>query len=116
MKIAYTTIIVRDMDESVSFYTGIMGFEVHSRHNPQPGVMITLLKGPGETMVELIKETVHDAGFYSIGMDVEDLNSTIERLKAGGAKITMEPVSISVGSLAFIEDPNGVRIALIQHS
>jgi lactoylglutathione lyase len=48
-------------------------------------------------------------------MDVEDLNTTIQELKSKGAKIIMEPVKITVGSLAFIEDPNGARIALIQH-
>jgi lactoylglutathione lyase len=48
-------------------------------------------------------------------MDVEDINTTVEELRSKGAKITMEPTSITVGTLAFIEDPNGVRIALIQH-
>ncbi|WP_367146879.1 VOC family protein [Methanobacterium sp.] len=37
-------------------------------------------------------------------------------LKAKGAKIIMEPIPITVGTLAFIEDPNGARIALIQHN
>ena len=49
-------------------------------------------------------------------MDVEDLNTTIEQLKSNGAKVIMEPVPITVGFLAFIEDPNHVRIALIQHN
>ena len=53
---------------------------------------------------------------YSVGMEVEDLNTTVSELKAKGAKITMEPVPITVGFLAFCEDPNGVRIALIQHA
>ena len=48
-------------------------------------------------------------------MDVEDINTTVKELKANGAKITMEPTPITVGTLAFLEDPNGVRIALIQH-
>jgi lactoylglutathione lyase len=73
------------------------------------------MKSSGEAMVELIEDTVHDVGFYSVGMDVEDLNKIVEELKAKGAKITIEPVPTLVGSLAFLEDPNGVRIALIQH-
>jgi lactoylglutathione lyase len=48
-------------------------------------------------------------------MDVEDLNTTIKELKAKGVKVIMEPVQITVGLLAFIEDPNGAKIALIQH-
>ncbi len=103
------------MDESVSFYQNTMGFEVDSKYTPGPGTMITLLKGEGDTMVELIKDSQHDIGLYSIGMDVEDVEATVEELRSNGAKISMDPVPITVGKLAFIEDPNGVRIALIQH-
>jgi lactoylglutathione lyase len=39
----------------------------------------------------------------------------VKELKSKGAKITMEPIPITVGTLAFLEDPNGVKIALIQH-
>jgi len=55
MKIKYTTMIVKDMNESVEFYRDIMGFEVDSQHNPVPGLTITLMKGEGETMIELIE-------------------------------------------------------------
>ena len=48
-------------------------------------------------------------------MDVEDINTTVKELKSKGARITMEPIPITVGTLSFLEDPNGVKIALIQH-
>lgn len=115
MKIKYATIIVKDMNESLRFYTEAMGFEVDSQHNPRPGIAITLLKGEGDAMIELIKNTENEVGLYSVGMDVEDMNATVEELKSKGANITMEPVPITVGTLAFLEDPNGVKIALIQH-
>lgn len=116
MKIKYSTLIVEDMDESIKFYTEVMGFEVDSKYDLGPAGEITLLKGEGETMVELIKNPDDNPGLFSIGMDVEDLNTTINQLKSKGAKVTMEPVQITVGFLTFIEDPNGVRIALIQHT
>jgi lactoylglutathione lyase len=115
MKVKYGTIIVKDMDESIQFYTDVMGLEVDSQYNPQPGVTITLLKGKGDAMIELIKNPTDETGLYSLGIDVEDLNTTVKKLKSKGAKITMEPVPITVGTLAFLEDPNGVRIALVQH-
>ena len=115
MKIKYTTIIVNDMDESIKFYTDVMGFEIDSQYDLGPAGKITLLKGEGETMIEIIKNPLDKPGLYSIGMDVEDLETTVKELKAKGAKITMEPTQITVGTLAFLEDPNGVRIALIQH-
>ena len=115
MKVRYATIIVADMDESVRFYSEVMGFEVDSQFKPVPGVVITLMKGQGDAMVELIKNTEDSVGLHSVGMEVEDVSATVEQLKAKGATITMEPVPTLVGSLAFMEDPNGVKIALIQH-
>jgi lactoylglutathione lyase len=115
MKVKYATIIVRDMDESIRFYTEFMGLEIASQHKPVPGVVITIMKSEGEAMVELIKNPQDDIGLYSLGMDVEDLWTTVKELKAKGAKITMEPKPITVGALAFCEDPNGAKIALIQH-
>lgn len=115
MKIRYATIIVRDMDESIRFYTETLGFRIAGHHEPAPGLVITLMRSAGDTMVELIQNPFDEVGLYSVGMDVVDLNATVQELKAKGAKITMEPVPITVGSLAFCQDPNGVRIALIQH-
>ena len=66
-------------------------------------------------MIELIKNKENKTGLYSIGMDVKDINATVKELKSRGARITMEPMPITVGMLAFLEDPNGVKIALIQH-
>ncbi|MGF7118551.1 VOC family protein [Methanobacterium oryzae] len=115
MKVKYATIIVKDMDESIKFYREVMGFEIDSQYDLGKAGKITLLKGEGETMVEIIQNPVDEPGLFSIGMDVEDLETTIKELKAKGAKVTMEPFPITVGILAFIEDPNGARIALIQH-
>jgi lactoylglutathione lyase len=92
-----------------------LGFEIDSQYDLGPAGKITLMKSEGEAMIELIQNKENDKGLFSVGMDVEDLNTTIQELKSKGAKIIMEPVTITVGSLAFIEDPNGARIALIQH-
>ncbi len=115
LKVKYSTMIVKDMDESIKFYTEVMGLEIDSRYNPQPGTKITLLKGKGDAMIELIQNKKYDIGLYSVGMAVEDLDTTVKQLKSKGAKITMGPVPITNGALAFVEDPNGVRIALVQH-
>ncbi|MBN2168580.1 MAG: VOC family protein [Actinobacteria bacterium] len=117
MKVKYATMAVADMDESIEFYTEVMGLEIESRHNPRPGVLITLLKGEGDAMIELIenKELSQETGLFSVGMEVEDVNTTVTELKSKGARITMEPTPIEVGTLALLEDPNGTQIALIQH-
>lgn len=117
MKIKYATMAVVDMDESIKFYTEVMGLEIDSQHNPYPGLTITLLKGEGDAMIELIenKENPQETGLFSVGIEVEDISTTVKELKSKGAKITMEPTPITVGTLAFLEDPDGAQIALIQH-
>lgn len=117
MKVKYATMAVADMDESIRFYTEVLGPEIEIQHNPRPGLTITLLKGEGDAMIELIedKENPRETGLFSVGMEVEDINTTVKELKSKGARITMEPTPITVGTLAFLEDPNGAQIALIQH-
>lgn len=115
MKVKYVTIIVEDMNESIKFYTEVMGLEIDSQHTPYPGLIITLLKGEGSAMIELIKNTENETGLFSVGMEVEDINIKVEELKYKGAKITKEPTPITIGTLAFLEDPNGTTIVLIQH-
>jgi lactoylglutathione lyase len=116
MNVKYSTIIVKDLDTSIKFYTEVMGFEIDSQYNPQPETIIVLLKGKDGAMIELIQSSQYQPGFYSVGMDVEDLSTTLDELKSKGVIITMGPVPTLVGRLAFTEDPNGVRIALIEHS
>ncbi|MGI6360891.1 MAG: VOC family protein [Bacillota bacterium] len=116
ISVKYATIIVRDMEESIKFYSEVMGFKLDSQYYPPiEGTMITLMKGQTGAMVELIKNSAYEVGFYSVGMEVEDLETTLEELKNKGAKIIGEIMPTLVGKLAFIEDPNGVKIALIEH-
>jgi lactoylglutathione lyase len=114
MKIKYSTMIVKDMDESIKFYTEVMDFKIDSQYN-LPQATITLLKGEGETMIELIKNEDDDVGLFSIGIDVDDCESEVEKLRSKGVEITLEPTKITVGYMAIFKDPNGVNIVLIQH-
>lgn len=115
IKVDYSTMIVKNMEESVTFYSDVLGFHVDSRYELGPAGRITLMQGEGGAMVELIENSAHDVGLYSVGMDVDNLNDALEQIRSKGAKVTMEPIATKVGRMAFIEDPNGVRIALIQH-
>ena len=50
MRVTYATVIVRDMEEPVRFYEQVMGFEIAGRHEPAPGVVITLMRLEGEAL------------------------------------------------------------------
>lgn len=121
IQVKYTTMIVDDMEASVKFYRDVLGFEVDSTYRLPPegepvvgGITLMRSKGGG-AMLELIKSDAYSTGFYSIGMDVNDMDEVLHEMKARGAKILAEPVPTQVGSCMFIEDPNGVRICLIHH-
>jgi len=114
MKIKYSTMIVKDIDESIQFYTEKLGFQIDSDYN-LPQARITLLKGEGDTMIELIEDKTNEVGLFSLGMDIEDMDQEVTKLKNKGIKFEMEPIKISVGSMVLFKDPNGVNIVLIQH-
>ena len=119
MKVKYTTIAVESMEESIKFYSEVMGLGVDRKFNPRPGLNITFMKGEGDSIIELIEnqteETPEVPGLIAVGFEVQDMDTTVKKLKSKGANFTMDPIQTPVEKLAFIEDPNGVRIALIQH-
>ena len=115
MKIRYATMIVKDMEESVRFYTETLDFTLDEVFDV-PGGKITLLNGDGFAGIELIEHESFDIGIYSIGMDVEDINKEIEDLEAKGANIALRPVKTQVGYMARVVDPNGINIVLVQHT
>ncbi len=55
-------------------------------------------------------------GLYSVGTDVDDLDEVLSVLKEKGCEPLGEIISTTVGRQVFIQDPNGVRICLIEHS
>ncbi|MDL2246170.1 VOC family protein [Methanobrevibacter sp. OttesenSCG-928-K11] len=114
MKIKYNTMIIKDMEESVKFYTEVLDFEIDSEYD-LPQAKITLIKGEGDSMIELIQDKVNDIGLYSVGIDVEDIDNEVEKLKSKGVKFILEPTKISVGTMALLHDPNGINIVLVQH-
>ncbi len=107
--------IVGNMEESVKFYTEIMGFSVDSSYAPGPNTKICLLKGKGETMLEIIEDKSFPVGLYSVGMDVKDLDSIVERMRSDSVEIMTDITPTLVGRMAMIKDPDGIRYALIEH-
>mgnify|MGYP004550147033 CR=1 FL=1 len=116
IKFQYTTMIVNNMKESVKFYTEVMGFSVDSTYAPTPDTSITLICCGGDAMIELIQNKAFETGLHCIGMDVDNLDETLVKLRENGTEITMEPIPTLVGKMAFAKDPNGVKIALIEHN
>ncbi|MGN0203979.1 MAG: VOC family protein [Coprococcus sp.] len=114
ISVHYSTMIVKNLEESVVFYRDVLGFE-EGYHVDFPVGGITIMKSPEGACVELIEAPQFEVGLYSIGTDVDDLDETIEYLKSMGCEPVGEIAPTTVGRQVFITDPNGVRICLIEH-
>ena len=115
ISVQYSTMIVNSLEESVAFYRDVLGFS-EGYHVDLPVGAITIMNSPGGASVELIEASQFPTGLYSVGTDVDNLDETLDILKTKGCTILGEIVQTTVGRQIFIQDPNGVRICLIEHT
>ena len=127
-RILHTMIRVRDLDKSLDFYTRLLGM-TQLRRKDFPGGKFTLaFVGYGgeadHTVIELThnwdQEEPYDlgTGFGHVAIGVPDIYATCERLKAEGVAIPRPPGPMKHGTtvIAFIEDPDGYKIELIERA
>ena len=127
MRLLHTMIRVNDLDESLRFYCDRLGMQL-LRKQDYPGGRFTLaFVGYGDEAAHAVIELTFNwdthqydlgNGFGHIAIGVTDIYATCERLRTAGVKIVREPGPMKHGStqIAFIEDPNGYRIELIQRT
>lgn len=115
ISVQYSTMIVKSLEESVAFYRDVLGFS-EGYHVDFPVGGITIMKSPEGACVELIESPQLEIGLYSVGTDVDNLDETIEHLRSKGYDTAGEIAKTTVGRQAFVMDPNGVRICLIEHT
>jgi catechol 2,3-dioxygenase-like lactoylglutathione lyase family enzyme len=116
-------IYVRDQDEAAAFYTGKLGFRVHTdvkngsyrwltvQHPEQPGLQLGLFV-PESPMVdaataEALRLAVAKGAMPPLVLTVADVRATCERLKAAGVELTQEPVARFGSVDASLRDPSG---------
>lgn len=112
-KLKLATIIAEDIEESVSFYRDVLGFEMAEKFYGDDGGLV-LMQSPGGAAVELIDSKSFETGFWSIGVEVDDFEKAVEELKEKGCTFIYGPETLPLGKLAMIEDPNGVKVAVLQ--
>ena len=115
ISVKYSTMIVNNLDESVSFYRDVLGFS-EGYHVDFPVGGITIMNSPDGASVELIESPQFETGLYSVGTDVDDLDDVLKKVKLSGCEVIGEITPTTVGRQIFIKDPNGVRICLIEHT
>jgi lactoylglutathione lyase len=121
----HTMIRVKNLEESVKFYTGLLGMKELRRTDVPDGKYTLVFVGYGDETSNTVLELTYNYGvedydqgtaFGHLALGVPDIYATCEALRKAGAKIAREPGPVKFGTtvIAFIEDPNGYKIELIE--
>jgi lactoylglutathione lyase len=125
MKILHTMIRVNDLDESIRFYCDLLGMKLLRKKDYPDGRFTLAFVGYGSEGEDAVVELTYnwDTHKYDLGnafghlaVGVGDIYQTCEALRAKGGKIVREPGPMKYGGseIAFIEDPDGYKIELVQ--
>ncbi len=120
-KLLHTRMRVSDMQQTIDFYTQVLGLEVMERKVSPRGSHLAFLKVPNsEELIELCSFPASGAvrvqeDLVHLAFQVENLDDTMGALAANGVKITDGPTRTSSGSrFIFIDAPDGYEIELIE--
>ncbi|HOO63737.1 MAG TPA: VOC family protein [Synergistaceae bacterium] len=123
MNFLWATIAVRNLDESIAFYTTLTGLRVVRRFSAGPGVEIAFMGNgvKGETLVELLADSNADAVTYgegfSLGFAVDSLDAMLETVRRQNIPVHRGPVEIPGGARFFlIKDPDGLNVQFFQQA
>jgi lactoylglutathione lyase len=121
----HTMLRVNDLEESLRFYCDVLGMRLLRRKDYPSGRFTLAFVGYGpeehETVLEFTwnwdtKSYELGTGFGHVALGVEGIADKVEELRTKGAKVVREPGPMKHGgsTIAFIEDPNGYKIELIE--
>lgn len=125
-RLLHTMIRVKDLDASIDFYTRHLGMTVLRRSDYPEGKFTNVFVGYGDETSETVLELTHNwdqsepyemgTGFGHLAVAVPNIYTTCETLQAEGVPIPRKPGPMKHGTtvIAFIEDPDGYKIELIE--
>jgi lactoylglutathione lyase len=127
MRLLHTMLRVGDLERSITFYTEVLGMRL-LRRKDYPGGRFTLaFVGYGEESDTTVLELTHNwdtstyeigSGYGHIAIGVADIHGVCEQIRAKGGRVAREPGPMKNGTtvIAFVEDPDGYRVELIEQS
>ncbi len=127
MRFLHTMLRVGDLTRSIDFYTNTMGMKLlRTKDNPEYKYTLAYLgyeSNPGQAELELtynygVSEYDMGTAYGHIALSSKDIVATCNRIREKGGKITREPGPVKGGTtvIAFVEDPDGYKIELIQEN
>jgi lactoylglutathione lyase len=116
---------VADLERSLDFYTNVLGMCLLRREDYPEGRFTLAFVGYGEESESAVIELTHNwdtpsydlgTAFGHIALAVEDAAAACEQIKAKGGKVTREagPMKHGTTIIAFVQDPDGYKIELIE--
>ncbi len=125
MRILHTMIRVGDLERSLRFYTEVLGMRLLRRHEYPEGRFTLAFVGFGPESEQSVAELTWNwdtarydlgNGFGHLALEVPDAYAAVAEIKGRGGKVVREagPMKHGTTVIAFVEDPDGYRIELIQ--
>ncbi len=126
MRILHTMLRVGDLQRSIDFYTRLLGMQL-LRTVDRPDQQYTLAylgygSNPDHAELELtynygVNQYEMGSAYGHIAIAADDIRQACEDIRAAGGTITREPGPVKGGNtlIAFVQDPDGYKIELIQH-
>jgi len=127
-RMLHTMVRVFDLEKSVDFYTRLLGMKLLRKRDVPEGKYSLAFVGYGDETTSTVIELTYNwdqkepyaigTGFGHLAVGVPDVYAACEKLGKAGVKITRAPGPVKFGTtvIAFIEDPDGYKIELIQRS
>jgi lactoylglutathione lyase len=125
MRILHTMLRVGDMQRSIDFYTRLMGMKVlRTTDRPEQKYSLAFV-GYGDESAGAVIELTYNygvdryelgTGYGHVAIEVDDAAAVCERIRTGGGLVTREagPVKGGTTVIAFVQDPDGYKIELIE--
>ena len=125
MRMLHTMLRVVDLKKSLSFYTEVLGMQLLRKQDFPDGRFTLAFVGYGPEESNTVLELTHnwDTSSYDLGsayghiaLGVADAYAACEKIKALGGRVVREAGPMKHGStvIAFVEDPDGYKVELIQ--
>ena len=125
MRLLHTMLRVGDLERSLRFYTEVLGMRLLRRKDYPEGRFTLAFVGYGDEREHTVLELTHNwdtaaydlgSGYGHIAIGVEDIVSTCAAIAEKGGRVVRPPGPMKHGStvIAFVEDPDGWRVELIQ--
>ena len=125
MRLLHTMLRVGNLEKSLDFYTRVLGMHLLRKNDYPEGKFTLAFVGYGSETEQAVIELTYNWGvdqydmgtaYGHIALGVPDCAAACERIRAAGGAVTREAGPVKGGStiIAFVQDPDGYKIELIQ--